>query len=170
MAYGMRFDIKGLDEMVSGLGVSSKAIASAWRDVLRGPFGEEFRDELMIRIADNSRTGYTASRVKVVDKGNDGVEIGIPSEDTATHPKSKRANARSIGIWLESGTSMHLIPTKVTPYNHIAFGGRVVSRASHPGMRATRPMFKTLRVYKGDAEQLLLRELERRISGKMNLT
>lgn len=169
MASGMRFDIKGLDAMTRGLGVGERMIADVWRDILRGPFGEEFLQDLRARTADNVRTGYTVSRLKVTDRGKDGVEIGIPSDDTATHPASKRANARSVGVWLESGTSPHLIPTKVDAYNHLAFGGRVVSRATHPGMRATRPMFKTLRVFKSDAENLLLRELDRRLGGKMNL-
>lgn len=164
-----KIHIDGLDELVKGLGAGHRMIAEVWRDILRGPFGDEFLRELKARVGDNTRTGFTLGRLKVEDYGADGVEVGIPTSDTARHPSSSRANARSIGVWLESGTRMHLIPTKVAPYNRVAFNGRVVSRVAHPGTRASRPMYRTLQVYRGDAERLLERELERRLAVRMGL-
>lgn len=163
------FRIEGLDEMMRGLGAGERMIAEVWRDIMRGPFGREFLEQLRIRVGDSTRTGYTLSRLRVEDAGSDGVEIGIPSSDSSRHPASKRANARSVGVWLESGTRMHLIPTEVTPYNRVAFNGRVVSRVAHPGTRGTRPMYRTLQVFRGDAERLLERELERRLAVRMGL-
>lgn len=163
-------EVEGLDEMLRGLGVGEREIAEVWRAILRGPFGVEFLQELKARTSDSRRTGYTLSRMKVSDHGADGVAIGIPSDDTARHPSSPRANARSIGVWLESGTRMHLIPTRVTPYNHMSFGGRVVSRVAHPGTKARRPMFRTLQLFKRDFEALFIRELNRRLAPKMGLS
>lgn len=165
-----RITIDGLEEMMRGLGAGERLLAEVWRDILRGPFGDEFLQQLKIRVGDSVRTGYTLSRVRVEDKGADGVEIGIPSSDTSRHPTSKRASAKSVGVWLESGTRMHMIPTEVRPYNRVAFNGRVVSRVAHPGTRGTRPMYRTLQVFRGDAERLLERELERRLAVRMGLT
>jgi len=170
MARGFNVQVKGLDEMYRGMGLGAREIASVWRDIMRGPFGEEFLQELKARTSDATRTGYTVSRMKVNDYGRDGVEIGIPSGDTAKHPASKRANARSIGVWLESGTRMHLIPTRITPYNRLAFGGRVVSRVQHPGTKPIKPMFRTLQLYRRDFADLFLRELDRRLGSKMGTT
>lgn len=164
-----RFDIQGLERFQKGVALGARELADVWRDILRGPFGREFLQDLRARVSDNNRTGYTAGRLKVHDYGREGVEIGIASGDTARHPSSKRANAKSVGVWLESGTRMHLIPTKVSPYNHMAFGGVVVSRVSHPGTKAARPMYKTLRVFRADGERLLERELDRRLAARMGL-
>lgn len=167
----MSFTVKleGLDELQRGANMGAREFASVWRDILRGPFGQEFLQELKARTSDRRRTGYTLSRMKATDHGMDGVEIGIPQGDTAQHPSSKRANAKSIGVWLESGTRMHYIPTKITPYNKVAFNGRVVSRVMHPGTRPIRPMFRTLQLYRRDFASLFIRELDRRLAAKMGL-
>jgi hypothetical protein len=161
--------LEGLDELQAGANMGAREFASVWRDILRGPFGDEFLRELKARTSDRRRTGYTLSRMKATDHGMDGVEIGVPSGDTAQHPSSKRANAKSIGVWLESGTRMHYIPTKITPYNKVAFNGRVVSRVMHPGTRPIRPMFRTLQLYRRDFASLFIRELDRRLAAKMGL-
>jgi hypothetical protein len=161
---------KGLDQVISGSGLAEREIASIWREIMRGPFGEEFLQELKARTSDSTRTGYTLSRLKIADGGAAGVLIGIPSGDRARHPASKRANAYSVGVWLESGTRMHMIPTRITPYNHLAFGGRVVSRVAHPGTKARRPMFRTLQLFRRDFEGLFTRELDRRLAPRMGTT
>lgn len=163
-AFNMR--IEGLEEMQRGLDLGAREIASVWRDILRGPFGAEFLQELKARTGDSRRTGYTLSQMKVEDHGADGVAIGIP-DDRSKHPSSPRANVRSIGIWLESGTRMHYIPTKIAPYNRVAFNGRVVSRVAHPGTKARKPMFRTLQLFKRDFEALFIRELDRRLGVRM---
>lgn len=165
MAFAVKVD--GLEELYKGLGLGAREIASVWRDIMRGPFGAEFLQELKARTGDARRTGYTLSRMRVKDAGASGVEIGIPQGAREQHPASKRANAYSIGIWLESGTRMHMIPTKITPYNHLAFGGRVVSRVAHPGTKAIRPMFRTLQLYRRDFASLFVRELDRRLAARM---
>jgi hypothetical protein len=164
-----RIKLEGLDELQAGANMGAREFASVWRDIMRGPFGDEFLRELKARTSDSRRTGYTLSRMKVADSGKEGVEIGIPSNDTAQHPFSKRANAKSIGVWLESGARMHLIPTKITPYNRIAFNGRVVTQVAHPGMRATRPMYRTLQLFRKDFAELFIKELDRRLAVKMGL-
>ena len=164
------FRIEGLAEFEKGLGVGQRMIAEVFRDILRGPFGQEFLEQLRIRVGDSSRTGFTASRLKVKDQGADGVEVGIPESDKARHPGSPRANARAVGVWLESGTRMHMIPTKMSPHRKVSFGGGTYSRVSHPGTRATRPMYRTLQVFRGDGERLLERELDRRLGTKMGGT
>ena len=168
----MSFTIKleGLDELQAGAQMGAREFASVWRDILRGPFGDEFLQELKARTSDARRTGYTLSRMKVKNDGSEGVEIGIPESDTSQHPGSKRANAKSVGVWLESGTRMHMIPTKITPYNKMSFNGRVVSRVAHPGTRPIRPMFRTLQLYRRDFAALFIRELDRRLAARMNLT
>jgi len=162
--------LEGLDELQAGARMGAREFASVWRDILRGPFGQEFLDELKARTSDARRTGYTLSRMKAKDHGMDGVEIGIPESDTARHPSSKRASAKSIGVWLESGTRMHYIPTKITPYNKVAFNGRVVSRVMHPGTRPPRPMFRTLQLFRRDFAALFIKELDRRLAAKMGLS
>ena len=164
---GFNLQVDGLEELVAGAGLGARQIAEVWRDILRGPFGAEFLQELRARASDNVRTGYTLSRMKVTDHGSEGVEIGVPQNDDARHPGSKYANARSVGVWLESGTRMHLIPTKVSRSNRLAFGGTVVSRVAHPGTRGSRPMFRTLQLFKRDFESLFIRELDRRLAPKM---
>jgi hypothetical protein len=167
-AFNLQVD--GLDELVAGAGLGAREIADVWRAILRGPFGVEFLQELRARASDNVRTGYTLSRMKATDHGTDGVEIGIPQDDTARHPGSKYANAKSVGVWMESGTRMHLIPTKVSPHRKLAFGGTVVSRVAHPGTKASRPMFRTLQLFKRDFEALFMRELDRRLAPKMGVS
>ena len=98
VASGMRFDIKGLDAMTRGLGVGEHDDAVA-RYIAWPVWWESCRICGLQRLIMCAR-GYTVSRLKVTDRGKDGVEIGIPSDDTATHPASKRANARSVGVWL----------------------------------------------------------------------
>ncbi len=164
-----RIKLEGLDELQAGANMGAREFAAVWRDILRGPFGQEFLRELKARTSDARRTGYTLGRMKVKDHGAEGVEIGIPSDDTARHPSSRRANAKSIGVWLESGTRMHYIPTKIAPYNRVAFNGRVVSRVAHPGTRAIRPMFRTLQLYRRDFATLFIRELDKRLAPKMGL-
>jgi hypothetical protein len=114
--------------------------------------------------------------MKVDDHGTDGVEIGVPASG-APHPGSYRsgngkpnASIYNVGIWLESGTRMHLIPTKVARYNKMSFNGTVVSRVAHPGTKARRPMFRTLQLFKRDFEDLFIRELDRRLGAKMGTT
>ncbi len=165
MAFAVKVD--GLEALYKGLGLGAREIASVWRDIMRGPFGAEFLQELKARTSDARRTGYTLERMSVKDAGADGVEIGVPQSARERHPSSKRANAYSIGIWLESGTRMHMIPTKITPYNHIAFGVRLVSRVAHPGTKAIRPMFRTLQLYRRDFANLFVRELDRRLAARM---
>ena len=167
-ASGIRLDIEGLDEMMRGLDRGADLMREVMRDILRGPFGHELLRDMKARASDFRRTGYTLSRMRVHDDGVDGVAVGIHDKDTAQHPYSKRANAKSIGVWLESGTRMHLIPTKVTRYNKLRFGGRVVSRVSHPGTRGHGIVAKTLKYARGDAEREILRELDRRLGPKMN--
>ena len=164
-----RIKLEGLSELQAGANMGAREFASVWRDIMRGPFGDDFLRELKARTSDARRTGYTLSRMKVKDSGAEGVEIGIPESDTARHPSSKRANAKSIGVWLESGTRMHLIPTKITPYNKMSFNGRVVSRVAHPGTRPIRPMFRTLQLYRKDFAALFIKELDRRLAAKMGL-
>ena len=65
---------------------------------------------------------------------------------------------------------MHLIPTRVRRSSRLAFGGRVVSRVSHPGMRGARIMQTTLRVHRSESESLILREVERRLGPKIGVT
>lgn len=166
---GLSLHIDGLEEMLAGVALGAREIADVWREIMRGPFGQEFLTELKARTSDSTRTGYTLTRMKVDDYGREGVEIGIPSGDTAQHPSSKRANARSIGVWLESGTRMHLMPTKISPYSRMSFNGRVVSRVTHPGTRPTKPMFRTLQLFKRDFETVFVRELERRLATRMGL-
>jgi hypothetical protein len=167
---GFYVDVEGLEELARGAGLGARQIADVWREIMRGPFGDEFLQELKARTSDARRTGYTLSRMKVNDHGADGVEIGIPSDDTARHPASSRANAKSVGVWLESGTRMHYIPTTISPYNKVAFNGVVVSRVAHPGTRATKPMFRTLQLYKRDWADRFIRELDRRLGAKMGTT
>jgi hypothetical protein len=164
---GFFIDVEGLEEMAKGAGLGAREIADVWRAIMRGPFGAEFLRELKARASDNRRTGYTMSRMKAADHGSDGVEIGIPEGDTARHPSSNRANAKSVGVWLESGTRMHLIPTTVTPYTRMSFNGRVVTRVAHPGTKASRPMFRTLQLYRRDFADLFIRELDRRLGPRM---
>ena len=166
---GFNVRIDGLQEMAEGAGLGAREIASVWRDIMRGPFGQEFLQELKARASDNIRTGYTLSRMGVHDSGTDGVTIGIPTDDTARHPASKYANARSVGIWLESGTRMHLIPTRVAPYNAMNINGRLVSRATHPGFRGTRPAYRTLTLFKKDFERVFVEQLDRRLAPRMGL-
>lgn len=167
MPPGLTLRIENLDDVTRGFRNAPRVIDEVWREILRGPFGDEFLEELKARTSDATRTGYTLSRLRKHDAGPNGISIGIPSSDRATHPASKRANAYSVGVWLESGTRMHYIPTKVTPYNHLAFGGGFASRVVHPGTRGLRPAFRTLQLFKGDAERLLLRELDRRASPRI---
>jgi hypothetical protein len=65
---------------------------------------------------------------------------------------------------------MHYIPTKITPYNKVAFNGRVVSRVAHPGTRPPRPMFRTLQLFRRDFAALFIKELDRRLAAKMGLS
>lgn len=173
-AFNMRVD--GLDEMLQGVRLGEREIASVWRDILRGPFGVEFLQELKARASDSRRSGATVAAMQAKDHGREGVEIGIPASKTP-HPASYRsgngkpnASLYSVGIWLESGTRMHLIPTKVAPYSRMAFGGTVVSRVAHPGTKARKPMFRTLQLFKRDFETLFIRELERKLAPKMGLS
>ena len=167
MAMAVR--IEGIDELIRGAGLGAREIADVWRAILRGPFGDDFLREMKARASDNTRTGYTLSKMRVQDDGADGVQIGVPSSERSTHPSSPRASAYSVGVWLESGTRMHYIPTKVTPYNRLSFGGTVVSRVVHPGTKATRPAFRTLQVYRRDFATLFERELDRRLAARMGM-
>ena len=164
----LRIEVEGIDEMIRGLDNGAKLIREVLRDILRGPFGHELLRDMKARASDHKRSTYTLSRMRVWDDGNEGVQVGIRSDDTAQHPYSPRANAKSIGIWLESGTRMHLIPTKIAPYNKVKVGGRVVSRVAHPGTRGHGIVAKTLKTARGDAEREILKELDRRLGPKMN--
>lgn len=163
-------NIEGLDELLKGAGKGASVLPEVLRDILRGPFGHELLRDLKARASDHIRSGYTISRMQVHDDGRDGVRVGIRENDTAQHPRSKRANAKSIGVWLESGTRMHLIPTKVSRVRKLVFGGRVVSRVSHPGTRGHGIVAKSLRAARGDLEREIIRELDRRMARKMNLS
>lgn len=167
-AVGLKLDIEGLDEMLRGIDHGARLLREVVHEILRGPFGNELLDDMKARSGDNRRSGYTLSRMGVFGGGKDDVEIGIRQNDTAQHPHSKRANAKSVGVWLESGTRMHLIPTRVSRYNKLKFGGRVVSRVTHPGTRGHGIVAKTLKYARGDAEREILRELDRRLGTKMN--
>lgn len=169
-AAGIRLDVDGLDEMLRGLDKGADHLREVFRDILRGPFGDELLRDMKARASDFKRSTYTLSRMRVWDDGREGVQVGIREDDTTQHPRSPRANAKSIGIWLESGTRPHLIPTKVAPFRKLRFGGRVVSRVTHPGTRGHGIVAKTLRVARGDAERAILRELDRRLAHKMNLS
>ena len=168
-AAGIRLDIDGLDEMMRGLDKGADSLREVFRDILRGPFGNELLRDMKARASDFKRTTYTLSRMRVWDDGREGVQVGIRSDDTTQHPYSKRANAKSIGIWLESGTRPHLIPSKISRYRKLQFGGRIVSRVTHPGTRGHGIVAKTLKAARGDAERELIRELDRRLGRKMNL-
>lgn len=168
-AAGMRIEIDGLDDLMRGVGRGADLLNEVMRDILRGPFGKELLAELRARTGDYTRSGYTLKRMRVADDGREGVAVGISDKDTQQHPHSKRASAKSIGVWLESGTRMHLIPTKVSPYRKLRVGGRVVSRVSHPGTRGHGIMKKSLKVYRGDFERTLIRELERRLGRKLGM-
>lgn len=166
----MKVSIDGLDELLSGTKRGADLLNDTMRDILRGPIGRDILEDLKARTGDYKRSGYTLKQMKVQDDGRDGVAVGIPQNATTQHPHSPRANAKSIGVWLESGTRPHLIPTKVSPYRKLSFGGRVVSRVTHPGTRGHGIMKKTLKVYRQDVESVLVRELERRLGRKMNMT
>lgn len=161
--------VEGLDDMIRGLDRGADELRDVFREILRGPFGQELLRDMKARMSDFRRTTYTLSRMKIWDDGREGVGIGIRDNDTDRHPSSKRANAKSIGIWIESGTRPHLIPTKVARYNRLQFGGRVVSRVAHPGTRGHGIVAKSLKYARGDAERELIRELDRRLARKMNL-
>ena len=165
---GFSLEVDGLEEMLRGLDNGSRMMREVFRDILRGPFGDELLRDMKARTSDHKRSTYTLSRMKVWDDGREGVQVGIREDDTAQHPYSKRENAKSIGIWLESGTRPHLIPTKVQRFNKLRFGGRVVSRVAHPGTRGHGIVAKTLKFARGDAERELLKELDRRLGPKMN--
>ena len=169
-ASGISVQIEGLEKYKGGLDAVYRLMPEVMRDILRGPFGEEFEQQIKALMSDHTRTGYTRSRVSNWDSGSDGVEIGIKGSDTATHPSSKRANARSVGVWLESGTRMHLIPTKIAPYTKMSFGGGVYSRVNHPGHRGYRIMGRTLRTFRRSAEELIIRELDRRLGPRIGMT
>lgn len=168
-AAGIRLRDEGLNEMIRGLDRGSNIMREVMRDILRGPFGAVLLRDMKARTSDHKRSTYTLRRMRVFDDGRDGVQIGIRSDDTAQHPHSPRANAKSIGIWLESGTRPHLIPTKVSPFTKLSFGGRVVSRVTHPGTRGHGIVAKTLRVARKDAEREIISELNRRLGSKMNM-
>lgn len=168
-AVGMKLSIDGLDELLSGSKRGGDLLNETMRDILRGPVGNDILRELKARTGDYKRTGYTLKQMRVADDGRDGVAVGIPANDTKQHPHSPRANAKSIGVWLESGTRPHLIPTKVSKFTRLRVGGRVVSRVTHPGTRGHGIMKKTLKAYRGDVERVLVRELERRLGRKMNM-
>lgn len=168
-AVGIRLDIEGLEQLIAGTRNFERLIDEVMRDILRGPAGRDIADELRARIP--VRSGWTRSQIGVDDRGRQGVEVGITSKHGDTkHPASPRANARSVGVWLESGTRMHLIPTRERPRTRMAFSGRVVTRVSHPGTRARRVMGTTLRVHRASTEQLVVRELERRLGRKIGTT
>jgi hypothetical protein len=166
---GFKLEAEGAEEMARGAGLGAKQIKEVWREIMRGPFGQDFLQELKARTSDRTRTGYTLSRMQVSDYGSDGVSVGIPEDDTGRHPASKYASAKSIGVWIESGTRMHLIPTRVANYNAMNINGNMVARAVHPGTRGIRPVYRTLMVYRKDFERLFIDELDRRLSRKMGL-
>lgn len=167
----MRVNVEGLDELLRGVKRADDIINDVMREILRGPFGDDLKRDIKARMSDHIRTTWTIAQVGVDDYGTAGVEIGITrAQGDAKHPSSPRANARSIGVWLESGTRMHLIPTRVRRTSRLAFNGRVVSRVSHPGMRGARIMQTTLRVHRSESESLILREVERRLGPKIGVT
>lgn len=166
---GISISVDGLAEMQRGVLMFDRLVDSVLRDILRGPAGRDIADELRSRIP--ARSGWTRSTIGVEDHGRQGVEVGITSRrGDQKHPASPRANARSVGVWLESGAHMHLIPTRVRKSNRMAFGGRVVTRVSHPGTRARRVMGNTLRVHRAATEKLIMAELEKRLGRKMGMT
>ena len=168
---GLKVEIEGLDELLAGTANGYRLLDEVMRDILRGPLGREMARDLKARLPGHIRTGWTISQVGVEDRGAGGVEVGITSRrGDDKHPRSPRANARSIGVWLESGARMHLIPTRVSRQTRLAFNGRVVSRVSHPGMRGGRHMQTMLRVFKPDATELTVRELERRLAPKIGVS
>ncbi len=163
-----RFDVQGLDKMERGAGVGARMLAEVWREILRGPFGQEFLDDLKARTSDNTRSGKLLGSMSVQDDGSEGVEIGVgKGAKNASH--NKNASVGAVGTWLESGTKMHMIPSKMEYDTPLRIGGSWVQRVAHPGTRAARPMYKTLRVFKGDGERLLEKELDRRLGNKMGL-
>lgn len=166
---GIRLEVDGLEEMLRGVGKGADLLREVMRDILRGPFGDELLRDMKARTSDHKRSTYTLSRMRVFDDGREGVQVGIRSDDTAQHPRSPRANAKSIGVWLESGTRPHLIPTKVAPWKKLSFRGRVVSRVTHPGTRGHGIVAKTLKAARKDAEREIIDELNRRLGRKMNM-
>lgn len=163
-----RFDIQGLDKMEKGAGVGARMLADVWREILRGPFGQEFLDDLKARTSDNTRSGKLLGSMSVQDDGSEGVEIGVgKGAKNARH--NQNASIGAVGTWLESGTKMHMIPARIEYDTPLRIGGSWVQRVAHPGTRAARPMYKTLRVFKGDGERLLEKELDRRLGNKMGL-
>lgn len=166
---GLRLDIDGIEQMIAGLRYGADEIADVMREILRGPFGRDLLRDMKARTSDHKRSTYTLSRMRVHDDGRDGVQVGIRSDDKEQHPHSKRANAYSIGVWLESGTRPHLIPTKVSRFNKLNISGRIVSRVTHPGTRKVGIVSKTLRYSRGDLEREIVRELDRRLAHKMNM-
>jgi hypothetical protein len=167
----MKVEVEGLDDLLRGVNRAGDLMNDVMREILRGPFGQELQDDIRARMSDHNRTGWTVRQVGVDDFGAGGVQIGITGRrGDAKHPSSPRANARSIGVWLESGARMHLIPTRVSRYNRLSFGGRVVARVAHPGMRGSRIMQTTLRVHRSDSEALILREVERRLAPHIGVT
>lgn len=168
-AAGIRLDIEGLDDLIRGLDKGADELRDVFREILRGPIGREILRDMKARASDFKRSTYTLSRMRLQDDGREGVSIGISDKDTKQHPFSPRANAKSIGIWLESGTRPHLIPTRVSRFRKLQFGGRVVSRVTHPGTRGHGIVAKTLKYSRGDVERELVKELDRRLGRKMNL-
>lgn len=168
---GLHIKIEGLDELLRGVRNAENLLNDVLRDILRGPLGESIKRDVKARMSDHIRSGWTIAQVGVDDRGTAGVEIGITrARGDAKHPSSPRANARSIGVWLESGARMHMIPTRVRRSSRLAFGGRVVSRVAHPGMRGSRIMQTTLRVHRSEAESLILREVERRLAPRIGVS
>lgn len=169
-ATGMRLDIDGLEEMLRGIKNGSDLLNEVMRDILRGPFGSALLREMKARASDYKRSTHTLKSMKVFDDGREGVQVGIRSDDKSRHPYSPRANAYSIGVWLESGTKPHLIPTRVSRYNRLRIGGRVVSRVTHPGTPRRNIVRNSLKAYRSDYEREIVRELERRLGRKMNMS
>lgn len=168
-AVGVKFEIENLDSMLRGISKGADILPDVKREILRGPFGRALLREIKARTSDHIRSGYTIGRIRVADDVKDGVSVGIPQNDTSQHPHSKRANAKSIGVWLESGVRMHLIPTKVSRLRRLSFNGRIVSQVTHPGFRGSGIMKKTLKAYRSDMEKLIVQELERRMTEPMGL-
>ena len=167
-----RFDVQGLDKMQKGAGVGARMLAEVWREILRGPFGQELLDDLRARTGDNANTGRLVSSMSVEDDGAEGVEIGVGKsvKNTRHGTERGRPSVGAVGTWLESGTKMHMIPNRVEYDTPLRIGGSWVQRVAHPGTRAARPMYKTLRVFRGDGERLLEKELNRRLGNKMGLS
>ena len=160
-AAGIRLNVAGAELVAKGSANAARMIDDAIAQIMRGPVGAQIEDS--IKALTPARTGYTKGRVKRVDKGK-GVEIGIPEGDKAKHPHSPRGNARSIGIWLESGTQAHWIPRKIRPGRPMIINGNpVFGQVRHPGTKAVRPVGKTLRAHKEPLERMLIRELDRRV-------